>query len=176
MDQITFSEAEYQTKKRKTDAPSWKLRVVGEGPEMERLCAQARDLGVEQSVEFVKATRNAGEHYRNAAIFCMSSRFEGFPMVLLEALPFGLPVVSFDCETGPSEVLEGTGGRLAAALDVEGLAENLLYFIRNPEEWGEVQGLALGKAAGYQPELIMERWREVIELFDDPSTMREVFH
>lgn len=145
---------------------AWQIRIphriVGDGPEMERLCAQARELGVEQSVEFAGATSNVEAHYRKAAIFCMSSRFEGFPMILLESLSFGLPVVSFDCETGPSEVLEGTGGRLTAALDVEGLAENLLYFIKNPGERSEVQAKSLRKAEGYQPEPIMQKWESVI--------------
>lgn len=67
-------------------------------------------------------------------------------MVLLEVLSFGLPVVSFDCETGSSEVLEGTGGRLVEAFDAEGLAENLLYFISHPGERSEVQALSLRKA------------------------------
>ena len=156
------------------DAPGWKLRIVGDGPEMQRLCAQARELGVEQSVEFAGATRNVDEHYRKAAIFCMSSRFEGFGMVLVEALSFGLPVVSFDCETGPSEVLEGTGGRLAAALDVEDLAENLLYFIRNPEEWGEVQALSLRKALDYQPEAVMDIWQAELVRFPKPINTSEL--
>lgn len=144
------------------DAPGWKLRIVGDGPEMQRLCAKARELGVEQSVEFAGATRNVEEHYRKAAIFCMSSRFEGFPMVLLEALSFGLPVVSFDCETGPAEVLEGTGGRLAEASDVEDLAKNLLHFIKNPDALSEVQALSMCKAAGYQPGEVMNLWQDVL--------------
>lgn len=144
------------------NAPDWKLRIVGEGAEMERLCAQARELGVDQSVEFVGASRNVEEHYRNAAIFCLSSRFEGFGMVLVEALSFGLPVVSFDCEAGPAEVLEGSGGRMVAPLDVDGLAENLLLFIHNPGERSEVQALSLRKAALYQPLVIMKKWESAI--------------
>lgn len=144
------------------DAPGWKLRIVGDGPEMQRLCAQARELGVEQSVEFTGATRNVEEHYRNAALFCMSSRFEGFPMVLLEALSFGLPVVSFDCETGPSEVLEGTGGRLAEALNVNDLAINLLYFIKRPDMLSLASECSSRKANVYQSEIIIKDWVSIV--------------
>ena len=95
-------------------------------------------------------------------------------MVLLEALSFGLPVVSFDCETGPSEVLEGTGGRLAAALDVEGLAENLLHFINGPGERSDVQALSLRKAAHYQPEVVMDRWQGVLVDMAKPVNTSEL--
>ena len=129
---------------------------------MARLCDQACELGIEKTVELPGATRNVEEHYRKAAIFCMSSRFEGFPMVLLEALSFGLPVVSFDCETGPSEVLEGTGGRLATALDVDSLANNILKFINSSEDRRKAQYLSLSKAVNYQPEVVMKRWGYVL--------------
>jgi glycosyltransferase involved in cell wall biosynthesis len=147
-------------------APEWKLRILGDGPEKEQLCAQARELGVEHSVEFVGTTPGVEEHYHKAAIFCLSSRFEGFPMVLLEALSYGLPVVSFDCETGPAEILEGTGGRLVAAFDVRGLAENILHFIRSPDERKQVQALSLRKAECYQPGVVMEKWESVISGLD----------
>ncbi|MFP3339434.1 glycosyltransferase, partial [Micrococcus sp. SIMBA_131] len=90
-------------------APDWKLKIVGDGENKAELSTFILDNNLASSVELVGKTNNIEEYYNNAAIYCLSSRFEGFPMVLLETLSFGLPVVSFDCDTGPEEVLENTG-------------------------------------------------------------------
>ncbi|HBO77593.1 MAG TPA: glycosyl transferase, partial [Cupriavidus sp.] len=70
--------------------------------------------------------------YRNASIFCLSSHYEGFALVLLEAMAFGLPIVSTDCETGPTELIRnGENGMLVRAGDPRALADGLIEVIRD---------------------------------------------
>jgi len=83
-------------------------------------------------------------------------------------------VLSFDCEAGPAEVLKGSGGRLAEALDVEGLAESMLGFIRNPDARREVQALSLCKAAGRRPRVVMGMWQGVLVCIAKPVNTSEL--
>jgi glycosyltransferase involved in cell wall biosynthesis len=146
-------------------APSsegWRLRIVGDGPERESLAGQARSLGISETVEFTGLVSDVEKHYREASIFCLSSRYEGFGMVLLEAMAFGLPVVSFDCDMGPAEVLEGTGGKLVAQGNVEELTKELLGLMDSPEERLEISALSQKKAQLYQPDNILGEWVKAI--------------
>ena len=143
----------------------WTLRIVGDGPERESLEALVRSLDISDTVEFTSSVSDVETHYREASIFCLSSRYEGFPMVLLEAISFGLPVVSFDCDTGPAEVLEGTGGKLVAQGNVEKLAKELLSLMDSPEERMAISALSQAKAKLYQSNLILGEWVRVIETF-----------
>lgn len=143
-------------------APEWRLRIVGDGSERDALKRQAIDLGIEQTVDFIPASAAIDQHYRQAAIYCLSSRFEGFPMVLVEAISFGLPVVSFDCDTGPAEVLDCTESILVPPGDITGLSNALIELILNPEERKRLSVLSKIKASEYQPEKIMHRWLDVL--------------
>jgi len=140
----------------------WTLRIVGDGPERESLEALVRSLDISDTVEFTSSVSDVETHYREASIFCLSSRYEGFLMVLLEAISFGLPVVSFDCDTGPAEVLEGTGGKLVGQGNVEELVEELLSLMDSPEERLEISALSQKKAKLYQPDNILGQWVQVI--------------
>ncbi|WP_261863585.1 glycosyltransferase [Psychrobacter sp. JCM 18900] len=92
--------------------PDWKLVIVGEGEDRNKITGFIERAKLTESVCLVGNTSHISRYYEQAEIFCLSSRFEGFPMVLLETLAFGLPVVSFDCDTGPAEILKGTGSLL----------------------------------------------------------------
>ena len=90
--------------------PGWKVTIVGSGEDEQMLKKMAESLGVTESIIFAGQQKDMDQFYRKASFFCMSSRFEGLPMVLLEAQSYGLPIVAFDCDTGPSElVCVGTG-------------------------------------------------------------------
>ncbi|MGU5711470.1 glycosyltransferase family 4 protein [Aeromonas caviae] len=106
------------------DNPDWHLRIVGDGEDktdLERMC---RELNIINSVQFIPKTNNIAEHYMQASFFIMSSRFEGLPLVLIEAQAYGLPIVSFDCDTGPSEVvINNKTGWLCTPLDHKELSQ-----------------------------------------------------
>lgn len=88
--------------------PDWKWIVLGEGEDREQLEAKTKKLGLQTQVLFLGNVQNIDEYYSKAAMFVMTSRFEGLPMTLLETKPHKLPIISFDCKTGPKElILEG---------------------------------------------------------------------
>ena len=101
-----------------------RLVLLGDGDERRALEALTHVLNVQDSVEFVGFEENPYKYMANASLFVLSSKFEGFGLVLVEALACGCPVVSTDCPSGPREVLEGgKWGRLVPAGDEEALAK-----------------------------------------------------
>lgn len=103
-----------------------RLMFVGDGPERESLLLLARDLGVDQRVVFAGFHHDPTPFYTSADLFVLSSNYEGFGNVIVEALACGLPVVSTNCPSGPSEILDGGQyGTLVPVGDVNSLAEGL---------------------------------------------------
>jgi len=99
----------------------------------------------------------------------MSSRFEGLPMVLIEAISCGIPVVSFDCESGPREILEdGCSGFLVEPSNIEALASKIIFLIENPTIRYEMGVNAFDRAKYFSKETILNQWDklfiEVLEI------------
>jgi glycosyltransferase involved in cell wall biosynthesis len=104
--------------------PEWELVIVGDGPSRAELEAQIEALGLGDRVFLAGRAGNIGAWYERADAYVLSSRFEGMPNVLLEAMSHGLPVISFDCETGPRELIRhGIDGLLVPPQDPKALAE-----------------------------------------------------
>ncbi|GIW60945.1 MAG: glycosyl transferase [Patescibacteria group bacterium] len=104
--------------------PDWELVILGEGELRSELEQRITNLGLSEQVFLPGRVGNVGDWYASADIFVLSSRFEGFPNTLLEAMASGVAVVSFDCETGPRDIIRhGRNGLLVNAEDVQGLAE-----------------------------------------------------
>ena len=86
--------------------PDWKWIVLGEGEDRQMLEEKTKKKGLEKQLLFPGNVSNVDEYYSKAAMFVMTSRFEGLPMTLLETKPYKLPIVSFDCKTGPKELIQ----------------------------------------------------------------------
>lgn len=114
--------------------PDWLLVILGEGPERNSLEAQAKALGIDQRVFLPGAVGNVGEWYKAADLYVLTSRFEGFPNTLVEALAHGLPAVAVDCETGPREILRHeVDGLLVPQDDQHALVEALGWLMGDGE-------------------------------------------
>ena len=142
--------------------PAWQLRIVGWGEDEASLKAQAETLGLDDSIVFVGRTSAVEVEYRQAALFAMSSRWEGLPMTLLEAQHFGLPVVSTDCETGPAEILACGSGVLVNVDDAEALAHEVSALIQDPVRRDAMSALARENAARYDADTLCSQWGQLL--------------
>ena len=115
-----------------------RLMILGEGEERPNLEALVRELGLEREVALPGFVENPYKYMKRAAVFVLSSRWEGLPNALIEALAVGTPVVATDCPGGSKEILEGgKWGRLVPVGDVEALADAIVDILSNSELHGE---------------------------------------
>ena len=142
----------------------WKLQIVGNGEDESKLKTLADQLNITDSVEFIPATQNIAEYYQSASIFCLSSRFEGFGMVILEAMSFGLPVVSFNCEVGPDELVEHyKNGLLAEPLNIADLSDCILEMMNiDNANYTKLSETAYKFSQQYSLEKIKDIWEKLL--------------
>jgi glycosyltransferase involved in cell wall biosynthesis len=143
--------------------PGWELRIFGDGPRQEALERQIAGAGLAGRVKLMGRTSQLPAELAKASIYALSSRFEGLPMVLIEALAAGLPAVGFDCPRGPRDVLEdGHNGVLVPPEDVPGLAAGLARLM-DDEELRRRMAVAARETAGhYCMAEIGARWRALL--------------
>jgi glycosyltransferase involved in cell wall biosynthesis len=145
------------------DHPDWRLRLCGSGHLKKRLKAQIAELGLTGVVRF-EGPADMSEAMTHASIFAMSSRFEGFPLILLEAMSKGMAVVSFDCPTGPGEIIDDRrNGILVPEQDVDGFAAGLRALIEDEELRRTCGAAAIGTADDYTMESVGPRWDALLE-------------
>ena len=141
--------------------PDWRLRICGEGQMRKKLEAQIEELGLAESVELPGAC-DMNEAMGSASIFVMSSRYEGFPLILIEAMSKALAVVSFDCPTGPADVIEsGRNGILVELGDVDGLARGLLELIEDEDLRRRCGPAAAETAREFRIENVGPMWEDL---------------
>lgn len=139
------------------------VAVYGEGDERERLEAQCRQMGLTDKVLFCGYTDSIEQIYATSAFYVMSSRFEGFPMVLLEAAACGLPIVSFDCPEGPAIILKDGGGIIVERENTRALGEALLTMIQSSEMQQQYRSQLAEVIRPYRPAAIGEKWEQLLQ-------------
>lgn len=142
------------------------LRIIGEGPERQRLGLLADQLGIAGNVRWLGQRRDMVAEYDRAGVFVLASRHEGFPNVLAEAMSRGLPVVSTDCPTGPADLIEdGVDGFLCPVGDSEAIAARLALLLASADERVRLGRAALGVRERLAPALIARQWEaQLLEL------------
>ncbi|HAT4141228.1 TPA: glycosyltransferase family 4 protein [Clostridium perfringens] len=143
--------------------PNAHLKIVGEGSLKEELVKKSEELKIKEKIIWKDFSKDIESIYKNASVVVLSSYFEGFPNVLVEAITIGLPVVSFDCPSGPSEIIvNGVNGYLVDYLNVKELSEALINALN--KEWNilDIQKTSLR----FNRENISQKYLDVIEKFD----------
>ena len=143
------------------DRPDARLMFVGDGTGREALLSLARDLGVVDRVIFAGFQLDPTPFYETADLFVLSSNYEGFGNVIVEALSCGTPVVSTDCPSGPAEILKnGRWGRLSPVGDAEALAKAMRASL---EDYHDTAALKR-HAADFAPEIAARKYLELLDL------------
>jgi glycosyltransferase involved in cell wall biosynthesis len=141
-----------------------RLTIWGEGPERPALEAQRDRLGLHDTVRLPGVTRDPEAAIRAADAFVLSSRYEGFPNVLCEALATGVPTVAFDCAAGPDEILDdGRAGLLVPPGDVPALAEAIARLLDDPALGADLARRGLDAVRRYDPETVGRAWDAVVD-------------
>jgi glycosyltransferase involved in cell wall biosynthesis len=143
--------------------PDWRLRICGAGPQRDELEAIISELGLERSVELPGPAPDLAVEIARASVFVLSSRFEGFPLVLLEAMCKRIGVVSFDCPTGPADVIDDRrNGLLVAPEDAGALAAGIVELIEDQSLRRRCAAAAVETARAYTIDSIGPRWKALL--------------
>lgn len=143
--------------------PEWTLRIVGEGPRRKDLQAQIESLGL-QHASLAGCTEDIAKEYAEASCFVLSSRYEGLPLALIEAMWCELPCIAFDCPHGPAQLLSNERGWLVANGDVAALAQQLEYVLTHPDPVHEraIKTQTFVRTT-FSEKNIMPMWQQLIE-------------
>jgi glycosyltransferase involved in cell wall biosynthesis len=152
----------------------WSLAIIGEGEERESLARLRGELHLDNRVEFVGQTSDAVYWMARAGLIVQPSRYEGFPNVVLESMGLGAAVISTDCRSGPSDMIEdGVNGRLVPVDDVSALANVMTELISSPEERVRLGRAASGVRERYRQDIVMDRWETCLSPQSDNKEYRK---
>jgi glycosyltransferase involved in cell wall biosynthesis len=145
------------------------LALVGVGPRREEFEALAASLGVRDRVHFLGFQSNPHRLVSRSCMFVLSSRYEGFPNAMLEAMICGVPVIATDCRTGPREILgDSRHGLLVPNIAtseprvVERALSDAIVEMRRPERHSEFARRARERSRDFDERLLRDRWSEIL--------------
>lgn len=140
-------------------AKEWKLDIFGQGEWLDMLNDMIQQKGLAGSARVNRPTDNIALEYSRSSVLAMTSHYEGFPMVMIEAMSAGLPVVTFDYKCGPRDIIKDSEtGRIVADGDTEGFAEALLELMRDDERRARMGATATEVRGRYSEAAVMARW------------------
>jgi glycosyltransferase involved in cell wall biosynthesis len=147
--------------------PGWILRIYGAGDREAALRQQCTELGLDDSVEWAGQTGDVPGALRGSSVVVLSSRGEGFPLVLLEAMAFGVPCVAFDCSPGVREIItDGEDGLLARHGNTSEFARHLVRLMADENLRDTMGERALQNVQRFAPEEITRRWEELFDFLE----------
>ena len=138
------------------------LIIVGDGDERDNLDKQVKELNL-KNVSFAGITNDISRFYLNSCAYVSSSRYEGLPMCMIEAQSFGLPLVSFKCKTGPSEIIKNEiTGYLVENGNCKELAEKILELVKDREKLKKMAIKSKEDSSRFKIHTIIDKWEMAI--------------
>ena len=145
--------------------PEWTWDIYGTGEEFDSLSAKIADLSLGKQVCLKGQVSNIYELYGKYAFQVMTSRYEGFPMSLLEGASNGLPLISFDIKTGPNEIInDGENGFLIPENNAEKMEEKIEYLIEHKDERERISNAAFNSMKKFSMNNILQQWRSICQM------------
>lgn len=142
--------------------PEWSLHIFGEGYLRPILETRINELGLQNKVYLRGNTKQIQKEYLDASLFVLSSKYEGFAIVILEAAACGLPIISYDCPNGPGEILNHDKGILVSPGNKQELQKQILNMIENPSKLQQYANKGEAILAPYAEDVICEMWQQLI--------------
>lgn len=144
--------------------PEWKLIIVGSGELESDLKNYVLNRGLTNSVQFLPPQKTIENLYKKASIFCLTSRYEGFGMVLLEALSFGVPCIAFDCPSGPRDIIKNEEtGFLVEQDNLKEFQEKLEFLILNNDKLKSMSENAIKFSQSWSNLDITQSWIKILK-------------
>ena len=140
--------------------PDWHITIFGEGEDKEKLQNQIVVNNLGDRIFLTPPTKDIYLHYMSSQFLVLSSDFEGFGLVITEAMACGIPVVATNCPFGPSEIIDDGKSGLLAKMDVKDLAEKMEWMMTHDEDRRLMGANAHQAAARFRKETIMPQWEE----------------
>lgn len=142
----------------------WRLDIFGQGEWREMLQARIERLGIENSVRLNSPVKDIDNEYSHSSFLVMSSHYEGFPMVMVEAMSLGLPVVTFDYKCGPKDIIDhGKNGLMVKEGDIQGLADAMMSLMASPGTLAGMAAEARKVTEKYSEDKVMGMWVRLYE-------------
>ncbi len=143
--------------------PQWALAIIGDGEQRDELQSLIAQQSAKQQIKLIGSVGNISDWYQRAEVYVMSSRFEGFGNTLAEAMAHGCACLSFDCDAGPSAIIQGpTEGVLVPAEDLDLLEEALVRLLTDSEHRARLQANAELAQSRFAEDTIVQRWNALL--------------
>ena len=148
--------------------PDWRLDIFGQGEWQGMLQGMIDERGLQETVKLNEPTKNIGQEYSESSMIVMSSHYEGFPMVMIEAMACGLPAVSFDFKCGPRDIIkEGENGLVVTDGDIDGLAKAMMTLMRDDDLRRKMGENAKRVVETFSEAKVMDKW---VRLYEETIT------
>lgn len=145
------------------DNPEWKWIILGDGEDKEKLESKIKEYNLQGKLILKGKVSNVEDYYKNSSLYVMTSRFEGLPMTLLEAKTYKLPIVSFNCLTGPSEIVKNNvNGLLINPENVEAMSNKLNILLKNENKLKEFSDNSEVDIEKFELKPILEKWDNIL--------------